>query len=170
MPVHELSSITVAATSTVMSAGGRSQLRVLLAFDGGGFLAETTSVIWGLHDHFELHLTSPLNPQGFNLQSIPSVPLHPFTRTTRIGERHGWQRVSRFVRGMVDARRVIATVRPHAVVCLGSSIAVPLFLVARTSGVTTVSIESLTRVSRGSITGKLVDLLGLCDRLYRAVA
>lgn len=153
-------------SSTPLCAERSPRPRVLLAFDGGGFLAEAKSVMWALQEDFELQLASPLPPKGFDSKAIPPVPLHAFTRTTRIGERHWWQRVVRLVQGLIDARLLIAAVRPDAVVCLGSSIAVPLFAMARAAGVPTVFIESLTRVSRASTTGKLVDRFRLCDRLY----
>lgn len=143
-----------------------SKARVLLAFDGGGFLAEATSVMEALHPHFDLHLASPLRERDLSGGAIPPAPLHPFTRTTRIGERKWWLRAWRLFQGLRDARRLIVTLRPDAVVCLGSSIALPLFIVAHTSGATTVFIESLTRVSRPSTTGKMLSLLGICDRIY----
>lgn len=143
-----------------------SRVRVLLAFDGGGFLAEATSVMQALQAHVDLHLASPLRERDLTRWAIPVVPLHSFTRTTRIGERKWWLKAWRLFQGFRDARRLIVTLRPDAVVCLGSSIALPLFIVAHTSGATTVFIESMTRVLRPSTTGKLLSLLGICDRIY----
>jgi hypothetical protein len=151
--------------SASASARSRRQ-RVLLTIDGGGFLWQSLTVAHGLHPHVDLHLASPWPPGDFMGRSIPRVPLHKMTRTTRVGERYGWQKVVRFVQGLRDARRLIKTVRPDFVVCVASSMAIPLFIVARAAGVSTVFVESVTRVTQPSWTGRVLSRLGLCDRLY----
>jgi len=44
--------------------------------------------------------------------------------------------------------------------------AVPLCLVGKLYGITTVFVESITRVSKPSSTGTLLTKLKLCDRFY----
>ena len=98
--------------------------------------------------------------------SIPDLPIHEMTRATKLGERRWRERGLRFIRSYHDARKLLALVQPNAVVCVASSIAVPLFLAARGSGATTVFVESITRVTRPSLTAQLLASLRLCNRIY----
>lgn len=139
---------------------------MLVTVDGGGFLWQSLVVARSLHAHFDVHLVSAISRKSLVGHSIPGVPIHEMARATRLGEQRWMPRLVRFARSLRDARRLLAAIRPDAVVCTASSIAVPLFIAARMSGATTIFIESITRVSQPSATGRLVNAFGLCDRFY----
>ena len=144
----------------------RGKARVLLTLSGGGFLWQSLSVARGLQDKFELHLVSAEPRHAFSAQSLPDVPFHVMSRTTIMGDRHWWQKAHNVAVGVWDARRMIAAVKPDAIVCVATSMAVPLCLIGKLSGITTVFVESITRVSQPSSTGKILTRLRLCDRFY----
>jgi len=144
----------------------RATARVLLTISGGGFLWQSLSVARGLQDRFELHLVSAEPRHAFSGQSLPDVPFHLMSRTTIMGDRHWWQKARNVAAGVWDARRVIAAVKPDTIVCVATSMAIPLCLVGRLFGITTVYVESITRVSKPSSTGTILARLRLCDRFY----
>jgi len=72
----------------------------------------------------------------------------------------------RFLLGLILSFRVLMKERPDGMVVVGSAIAVPLFLAARFAGVKTVFIDSITRVTRPSTTGRILSMLGLASRFY----
>jgi UDP-N-acetylglucosamine:LPS N-acetylglucosamine transferase len=74
------------------------------------------------------------------------------------------RRPHRYVRGLAQAWRILGKERPDLVVSTGSEIALPFFLVARSRGIHTLFIESVTRVRTPSGTGRL--LAGVADDLY----
>jgi UDP-N-acetylglucosamine:LPS N-acetylglucosamine transferase len=124
------------------------------------------SVARGLQDQFELHLVSAEPAHAYASQTLPDAPFHMMSRATIMGDRHWWHRARNVAIGTWDARRVIATVRPDAIVCVATSMAVPLCLVGKMYGITTVFVESITRVAKPSSTGTILTRLGICDRFY----
>lgn len=140
--------------------------RVLLTLAGGGFLWQSLSVARGLQETFDLHLVSAEPSHAYADQVMPPVPFHLMSRITIMGDRHWWQRARNAAVGIRDARRIIAAVRPDAIVCVATSMAVPLCLIGKLHGITTVFVESITRVSKPSSTGNLLTRLRLCDRFY----
>lgn len=140
--------------------------RVLLTLAGGGFLWQSLSVARSLHDGFDLHLVSAEPSHAYAGQVLPPVPFYLMTRITIMGDRYWWQRARNLAIGLRDARRIIGEVRPDAIVCVATSMAVPLCLVGKLYGITTVFVESITRVSKPSSTGTLLTKLKLCDRFY----
>ena len=68
------------------------------------------------------------------------------------------------LRNLRLARRVLATVRPAAVVTTGAGVAVPFAWLARLRGVPVVYIESFTRIEGLSLSGRLIA--PVADRLF----
>lgn len=66
----------------------------------------------------------------------------------------------------VEAMRLVRRLRPNAVLALGTASSVPLFAAGRLFGARCVFVESLTRVERLSLTGRIVYRLRLADRVY----
>ena len=64
--------------------------------------------------------------------------------------------VTRLLANLVLAWRLVRRQRPHTVVTTGAGIAVPFCYVARLFGCRVVYVESLSRVSEPSLTGRLV--------------
>ncbi len=61
-----------------------------------------------------------------------------------------------FFRNLFLAIRVLVKERPDAVLTTGAAVGVPFIYVGRMLGITTVYVESLTRVKELSLSGKLV--------------
>lgn len=70
------------------------------------------------------------------------------------------------VLGVVSSVKVLRDERPDAVVAVGQRIGIYLLLAARLLGIRTVFVECLTRVTRPSLTGRVISTLGLADRFY----
>jgi len=64
--------------------------------------------------------------------------------------------IPNLLRNLVLAFRIVAALRPRAVVSTGAGVAVPFCYVARLFGVRVVFIESFSRTTRPSLTARLV--------------
>jgi UDP-N-acetylglucosamine:LPS N-acetylglucosamine transferase len=95
----------------------------------------------------------------------PRYPIH-FLGPTRWRPRHLLTNPARLFLSFIEAYRLVSRLQPTAVLALGTSTAIPLFFAAKCLGVRSVFVESLTRVERLSMTGRIVRRLGLADRLY----
>ena len=76
------------------------------------------------------------------------------------------RRLSRTLENFVRAYQLINQSSPDCVVCVGSSICLPAFLIARLRGVRCVFIESMARVYSLSKTGRLIESFRLAERIY----
>lgn len=80
-----------------------------------------------------------------------------------------WQRMQtpvNLIRAVFDAVGILRKWRPDLVLAVGCASAVPLFAVARLSGIPTVFVESLTRTQDLSTTGKIIHHLGIASRMF----
>jgi UDP-N-acetylglucosamine:LPS N-acetylglucosamine transferase len=145
---------------------GANRPRVLLTIAGGGFFWQSRSVALELAQHFELHYVTPEDPSAWDGRGLPEGTFHRLSRVTTQGDRSAVRRLANFVASAAGAFRIVRHVDPQAIVCVASSIAVPLCSCGRLLGKRTVFIESITRVSHPSTTGKILDRLRLCDRFY----
>ncbi len=92
-------------------------------------------------------------------------PLH-FIGPTRKRSLRFLPNTVRFFLSFFEAQVLVRRIRPDAILALGSSIAIPLFVVGRLLKIRCVFVESLTRVVKMSIAGRIVYRLGLARRLY----
>ena len=70
-----------------------------------------------------------------------------------------------FTRNLFSARNIINKQQPDIVVCLGSSLALPIFVAAKFRRCPTIFIESITRSEMPSYTAKILQKLRLIDHL-----
>ena len=68
------------------------------------------------------------------------------------------------LRNLLLAIRVLGEHRPDVILSTGAGVAVPFFFVGKFFNARLVYVESVTRVNRPSLTGKLVQRL--CDRFF----
>ncbi|TVT49002.1 MAG: hypothetical protein FHP92_10305 [Denitromonas halophila] len=137
--------------------------KVLLYVPGGGFQLESQMLLDQL-DGVDLALILP----GDSVIS-PWMEAYPLHRVVPLGtraQRSRWHTIRRFGRNLWQSLGVLRSVKPDYVVCIGSSICVPGFAVAKLMGVPRVYIESITRTDSLSATGLLVERLGLASRFY----
>lgn len=130
---------------------------------GGGFSYETAQLLQPLSKNFSfVYLVTEYGGQP-GLGGIPtgdpySVPSFP--NVTNPSKLHA---IKAFWGTFLQARRVIRQTCPDLTIVVGCSHAVPVFLAARTCGVRSVFVESITRTDQLSITGRLVKALHLAD-------
>ena len=65
-----------------------------------------------------------------------------------------------------QAYGILGDRRIRGVLTAGVNLAIPLGIAARLRGVPAVFVESISRVTRPSVTGRVVSLLNLADRIY----
>lgn len=139
---------------------------VLLTLAGGGFQWQSLSVARDLLPHFALEIVSAEPREAFLGKGVPDVPYHVMPRITIMEDRSSWRKGRNLAVGLIEAWRLVGRVRPDAIVCVATSMAVPLCLVGRIRGIPSVFVESITRVARASSTGRILSRLGLCGRFY----
>lgn len=139
------------------------QPHVLLYVPGGGFQLESWLVLQHL-DGFSVTLVLPSDSvtspwmQGYPLFRVSPI----ITRANRAA----WSVLRKLWRNIRHTWSMLRQVRPTIVVCVGSSICLPGFVLARVLGIPTVYIESITRTDTISQTGLLVERLRLASRFY----
>lgn len=140
--------------------------RVLLTIEGGGFFWQSRSVARALAGEFELAYVSSSAADEFPDSGLPDAPWHRMTKPTSVDGHSYWRDMRNVWRGIWQAVRLIRETDPDAIVCVATSMAVPLCFCGRIFGKKTVFIESITRVSNPSTTGRILSTLRLCNRLY----
>ncbi len=138
---------------------------ILFIIAGGGFLQESRTIIDGFdltnNDcHFVTAKACEYATRGF-----PPKNCHIVTQTTSITQTHLLSRIKHLFRSFIDARQLLKQLKPDAIICVGSSMAVPFFVLAN-NHTKRIFIESLTRVTELSTTGKLIYHTRLNDRFY----
>ena len=140
--------------------------KVLLTIQGGGFGWQSQAIARGLSEHFDLCFVSSDGIDTIRSWDLPSAEVYHIPSISTVATPKLISRVSNLLRTSWHAYQVLQRSRPDAVVCIASSIAVPLCFWARFMRVTTVFVESITRVSDPSQTGRILSRLRLCDRIY----
>lgn len=145
----------------------------MVTLTGGGFLWEAKALIKALGTGYCYHyvtahydfLKTP-DAMGKLVSGLPEGKIHTICRTTTMSEKSFWKRVRNTLISLRDAYKVIKKVDPIAVICIGTSLAIPLCFWAKVFRKRTIFVESITRVSQPSLTGKILSTLRLCDRFY----
>lgn len=145
-----------------------NQKRIVIAITGGGFSWESTALVQGLGMNYEYHFVSLSYPTWkIKIRNMPKKGEVDYVSVvTTIGDKALWKKVRNVLLSLRDAYKFIKKVNPSAVICVGSSVAVPLCFWAKFFGKKAIFIESITRVTNPSLTGKIISTLRLCDRFY----
>ncbi|HVP12752.1 MAG TPA: hypothetical protein VMV94_16375 [Phycisphaerae bacterium] len=154
------------------ATNGKDNPLVLVALCGGGWHPETYKVlerfppdefrfayVYGHHSGAHGASRLPMPHPG------PRYPIH-YLGPTRKRPIRFFTDTARFMLSFVEAYRLVSRLQPHAILALGTSTAIPLFFAAKCLRIPSIFIESLTRVERMSVTGRILYRLGLADRLY----
>ena len=141
-------------------------MKVMLTVAGGGFLWQSRNVALGLADVAELHYVSGEPQHNIDGAGFPKAAWHEVPAVTTFTDRHPLRKARNAVRAFFACLGLMRRLQPDAVVCVATSLAIPLCLCGRMLGVRTVFVESITRVNSPSATGRLLSRLRLCDRLY----
>jgi hypothetical protein len=119
---------------------------VLLVASSGGHLLELDQLrdCWPRHDRVWVTFATPDASALLEGEDV----LYAYFPTNRS--------IRNLLRNLVLAARVIALMRPRAVVTTGAGVAIPFCYVARVFGARIVFIESFARVTTPSLTARLV--------------
>lgn len=135
-------------------------MRILIACSSGGHLAQAMALEpwWGQHER--LWVTGPTADARIKLADEHVIDCHYPT------QRH----LPNLVRNTMLARRVLRDFRPDVVFSTGAAVAVPFLAMARSVGARSVYLETIDRLDKPSLTGRLVypfvdDFLGQWDSL-----
>lgn len=121
-------------------------MKICLVCSSGGHLLELHRLAeaWQDMDHFWV--------------SFPGCDTDCLLRDERVI--HAYHPTNRnlwnLLRNLGVGWRVLRAERPDAIVSTGAGVAIPFFLVARLLGIHTVYVESLTRIHKPSLTGRLL--------------
>ncbi|MBW2740807.1 MAG: hypothetical protein JRE64_18620 [Deltaproteobacteria bacterium] len=141
--------------------------KILVTLTGGGFLWEAQALIKGLGKGYDYHfVTTPDAPVKVGVADIPDGEVHAIAKLTTMNVKSSLKKVKNTLCSLRDACKVIREVDPFAVICVGSSIAVPLCFWAKCFRKKAIFVETITRISKPSLTGKIISTLKLCDRFY----
>jgi len=145
--------------------------KVLITISGGGFMWQSNAVLQNLHNNCDVSIIVPndtlLVISKLQLaEQLGKENIHHVEPVTTITDKRAITILKRLKTTFRQCREIISTVDPDYVICIASSIAIPLFIAAKLKGKKTVFIESITRVHKPSLTGKILDHTRLCNRLY----
>ena len=144
-----------------------SKKKILVTLTGGGFLWEAQALIKGLGKDYDYHfVTTPDALVKVGVADIPEGDVHIIKKPTTMNVKSSLKKVKNTLRSFRDACKVIRKVDPFAVICVGSSIAIPLCFWAKCFRKKAIFVETITRISKPSLTGKIISTLKLCDRFY----
>lgn len=162
--MHGFKPIAVWPMISTMTQTTTEQARILVFWGIGGFTAETRHLANHLERRFALYHAGPLDPQKIP----PSMQgrtyfINPLTGRDTRGL---LAKLLRSGRVLAACYRVIRTVRPRAILCVGHATSLPACLAARLTGVTSIFVETMTRPDTLSRTGRALYRLRLPGRFY----
>jgi len=134
---------------------------VMFLVGGGGFVWEARSLWARLPQSVDWVFVIPddsVTPEWTQAGTVHKLPSFAHR-----GERGYVGPVLDFLRCAWSSWRLVRRIRPRLVICTGSALAVPVLLPARVLGAASVFIESITRTSELSRTGRLIARFGLAD-------
>ena len=141
--------------------------KIIVTLTGGGFLWEAQALIKGLgNDYDYYYVTTPDAAGKVGVVDIPEGGIHIIAKPTTMNVKSSLEKVKNTLSSFRDACNLIRKVDPFAVICVGSSIAVPLCFWAKCFKKKAIFVETITRISKPSLTGKIISTLKLCDRFY----
>lgn len=121
-------------------------MHVLLVCTQGGHLYQ----LFSLRDYWSKYERSWVTFDTETVNSILSdehliAAFHPTARN-----------IKNLLKNFRLAIKTIREIRPHIIISTGAGLAIPFFYIAKLYGIRTVYIESITRITELSLTGRLV--------------
>lgn len=143
--------------------------KILLTLGGGGHLAQALGLAEQLTGHADLY---------FVTASDSVIPGHPAVVADRVhrvsgvggfsgsGVNSGPRRALLLAATFFESLRAVRAVQPHMVVGVATGMSLPLLLAARMLGKQTAFVESITRISSRTRTGRLLSVTGIAHDIY----
>lgn len=140
--------------------------KIMMTLVGGGHLWQSTSLMRLLGDNYEFcYVTTEKSMIPENLPNTHE-DIHRICSISTISQNGLLHKLKRSWKSVIQAYRILKISQPDVIVGVGTSIAVPLLIAAKLQGIPSVFIESITRVSDLSTTGRLILKLKLATRFY----
>lgn len=136
---------------------------VLVILSGGGFTFETRLILQAMKDDVEFVYFATDFGGVPGEHGIPDGEAHGVPTFQTVSHKSVTQSVYAFLSVFIKTIRVLRAGRISSIVGVGCSHAVPMLLAGRIMGKRNIFVESITRVSSLSDTGKLVYKMGLSD-------
>lgn len=145
--------------------------KIALGIGGGGFYFESICLLNQLskeHDFIAIIPSDSMLLKHSILEKFPDCSaVHPIPAVTNFTlEKSAWAKLAAFFKSLYGGYKILNDEKPVAVIVLGSSLAIPLFIAAKLIGVKTVFVESITRVTKPSNTAKLIAFFRLANKCY----
>jgi UDP-N-acetylglucosamine:LPS N-acetylglucosamine transferase len=121
-------------------------MRILIACSSGGHLAQALALQPWWERHERLWITGPTEDARAKLRRERVIECYWPTQ----------RNLPNLARNWVLARRVLREYRPDIVFSTGAAVAVPFLLQARSVGAQAIFMETVDRIDRPSLTGRLV--------------
>ncbi|HUT57014.1 MAG TPA: glycosyltransferase [Planctomycetota bacterium] len=150
--------------------GRNGPVKIVVGYDGGGWKRQT---VW-LLEHCPSGVSVVLAATRYVYADLEKdeessrryLRIYRVDAQRQLGRHSFYESIKRLLSGMLSCARAVFKERPDGVAVVASSIAVPLLISAKWLGIKTVFIDSITRVTKPSRTGRIISFLGLADRLY----
>ncbi|KGJ94697.1 glycosyltransferase family protein [Colwellia psychrerythraea] len=140
--------------------------KILVILAGGGFLGQMKQVIRNLNiETVELYYVTAEDSTSV-FKELDDSKCYIIPKTTHFSTRSISVRIRDFLKSFWSARKIVSEVKPDIIISVASSMAIPIFIWSISQGAKRVFIESLTRVSDLSRTGKIIYRLKLANRFY----
>ena len=140
-----------------------------MVIGGGGFFFESLSLLKKIRDENEVNIIIPSDSQLLKqrISEVFDTPMivdvMPAVTTVSLSK---VQQGVNFMKCLLVGAQLLNNIKPDVVIVVASSMAVPLFMIARLFKIKTVFIDSITRVNKASKTGLIVSRYKLVDRFY----
>lgn len=139
----------------------------MLGLGGGGFHLEMERLLARMSGNLELVLVYTIESQTTGNWNSP-FPVHRVfvVRSPALYQDSRWKQAWAMLTGVWRALWILLACQPDCIIALGTAQVVPFGLISRLLGIPLLFVESITRVQRPSLTGKLVSRLRLATRHY----
>ena len=128
---------------------------------------EAGRILERMGDEYEYHYVTTADAFGkCSLMRIPEGKVHVIKKSTTLNIKNHVKTALNTLSTIYDAYQLLACVKPFAVVCIGTSMAIPLCFWGKYFRKNTIFVESITRIKKPSLTGNILCRLNLCDRIY----
>lgn len=140
--------------------------KVLLTLSGGGYENEAKMLLRQLGGDFDYGFVTSEDASWYD----PKLPfpgeMHVLPTITRKLDPSRVKTAFRFLLALLKAFAIVRRERPDVIIGVASPICLPLFVWGRLFGSRCVFIESITRTSKLSVTGRVAAIAHLVHRLY----
>jgi len=138
--------------------------KLLIHVPGGGFQLETEMLINRLTNSRNLTLILPSDStkqpwmDSYHIETITPLGTRANNKPLHV--------LSCIFKNLFQSIKILKKTQPECLICIGSSICIPSFAIAKMAKIPRIFIESITRTDTLSETGKIIQKYKLSSRFY----